>query len=85
MLRCLQDQSIDESSLACANKKVVQLIREENFQSWKQHVFLFVRGYKLEQHIHGITVPQFIQDEVGANVLNPAYSKYIQQDNSLAS
>lgn len=48
-------------------------------------MLLSVCGYNLEDHLHGVNVPQFIQGENGANTLNPAYAKFIQQDNSLAS
>lgn len=34
---------------------------------------------------HGITDPQFVRDDSRADVVNPGYSKYIQQNSSLAS
>lgn len=62
---------------AFANKKVAQLIGEENFQSWKQQFLLSVRGFNLEDHLLGMTVPQFFQDANGVNAPNPTYAKYV--------
>lgn len=51
----------------------------------KQRVLLSVCGYNLEEYLHGITAPQFIEDEYGVKIINPAYAKYTQHENSIAS
>lgn len=43
-------------------------------------------GYNFEDHVYGVSnILQFIQADDGANVLNPTYVKFIQQDSSLVS
>lgn len=59
---------MDDNLLAFASKKVSQIIGEEYFQSWKQHVLLSVRGFNHEDHMLGVIVPQFLQDTNGVNV-----------------
>lgn len=39
---------MEEITSSFFNKKVSQLEREENFQSWRQHVILSVRGHNLK-------------------------------------
>ncbi|GMJ01983.1 hypothetical protein HRI_003867500 [Hibiscus trionum] len=89
------ETSSDDSSLfddgtsahPFANKQISVKLDDDNFLLWRQQVKLMIRGLGLEHYLDEDTpVPaKMTTDSSGERSVNPAYLRFIKQDNSLAS
>lgn len=66
-----------------SNTKISQLIRDDNFQSWKQLVLLSACGFRVKEYLYSTL--QFIIGPDGTNVENQDYMKFVHHNSSLAS
>ncbi|KAL4290610.1 hypothetical protein GQ457_14G000610 [Hibiscus cannabinus] len=76
----------DAASHMFSNKRIKVCLDDTNYLLWKQHVVLTIRGLGLEEFIDPDTPkPAKFVDRAGERVVNPAYTRFVKQDSSLAS
>ncbi|KAH1121017.1 hypothetical protein J1N35_004177 [Gossypium stocksii] len=72
---------------AFASQKVVTLIDDSNFLTWKQHVLLMVKTYRLQHYLDGtVVVPtSTVANDDRSLVENPTFVQYEQQDAAISA
>ncbi|KAL4341916.1 hypothetical protein GQ457_08G024210 [Hibiscus cannabinus] len=79
-------QGSDDASHMFSNKRIKVCLDDTNYLLWKKQVVLTIRGLGLEEFIDPNTPkPVKVVERAGESIVNPAHTRFVKQDSSLAS